>query len=268
MVITSGNALFEMTDHVRLLLLHLGYATVGKEWCGSIINPDVSRLYYITDGEAAVVAKDGTRTLLSKGNWILLPAGFSFNFFCDGQMEHLYAHLKLCDLDGIDMLASFPAPVVLQEEVPETDSFVSRLTSEDITDALLLRHRLEGVLLSLLREHRPPIEYNPYSPCVVKAIKYVKRHLSAQLTVAEVAEHVFVSTSTLTKRFKAELSKSVGEYVNDTIMFEAGQLLLKTNLSILAVSEKYGFSDQFYFSRRFKEKFGMSPRKYRQSVIT
>ena len=98
--------------------------------------------------------------------------------------------------------------------------------------------------------------------------KYIKRHLTAQLTVSEVAEHVFVSNSTLTKRFKTELSKSVGEYINDTIMFEAGQLLLKTNLSILAVSEKYGFSDQFYFSRRFKEKFGMSPMKYRQSVVT
>ena len=60
----------------------------------------------------------------------------------------------------------------------------------------------------------------------------------------------------------------MGEYINDTIMFEAGQLLLKTGLSVLAVSEKYGFSDQFYFSRRFKEKFGMSPLKYRQSVMT
>ena len=69
------------------------------------------------------------------------------------------------------------------------------------------------------------------------------------------------------KRFKAELSKPVGEYVNDTIMFEAGQLLLKTNLSILAISEKYGFSDQFYFSRRFKEKFGVSPMKYRKNII-
>lgn len=268
MIITANTALCERTNHIRLVLLHMGHALVGRDWHGSVINPDVSRLYCITSGEATVVAKDGTLTQLTAGSWVLLPAGFSFDFFCEGQMEHFYCHLKLCVLDGLDMLSSHPSPAVF--DVPGIDStfFTSRMKSEDINDGLLVRHEIERVLLTFLAGQKIQIEYNQYSPCVVKAIKYIKRHLSAQLTVSEIAEHVFVSNSTLTKRFKAELSKSVGEYVNDTVMFEAGQLLLKTNLSILAVSEKYGFSDQFYFSRRFKEKFGMSPRKYRQTVIT
>lgn len=268
MIITANTALCERTNHIRLVLLHMGHALVGRDWHGSVINPDVSRLYYITSGEATVIAKDGTRTLLTEGKWVLLPAGFSFDFSCEGQMEHVYCHLKLCDLDGMDMLASYSSPAVFDVAGIDGAFIKDRLQSQDITDGLLIRHELEKVLLTFLAGQKIQIEYNQYSPCVVKAIKYIKRHLSAQLTVSEIAEHVFVSNSTLTKRFKAELSKSVGEYINDTVMFEAGQLLLKTNLSILAVSEKYGFSDQFYFSRRFKEKFGMSPRKYRQSVIT
>ena len=267
MIVTTNTALCERTNHIRLVLLHMGHALVGTDWCGSVTNPDVSRLYYIMSGEAAVTAKDGTRTRLEAGKWVLLPAGFSFDFSCDGQMEHVYCHLKLCDLDGIDMLSSYPTAAVF--DVPGIDStfFTSRMKSEDINDGLFVRHEIERVLLTFLAEQESRIEYNQYSPCVVKAIKYIKRHLSAQLTVSEIAEHVFVSNSTLTKRFKAELSKPVGEYINDTIMFEASQLLLKTNLSILAISEKYGFSDQFYFSRRFKEKFGMSPMKYRKSII-
>lgn len=268
MIVTANTTLCASTNHIRLMLLHIGHALVGREWCGTIINPDVSRLYYITKGNAAVTASDGKKTLLEQGNWILLPSGFSFDFSCEGEMEQIYCHLKLCDVDGLDMLSALPAPAVLH--LPDTHPafFIDRLKSTDIADGLLLRHEIEKVVLTLLKEQPIHIAYSQYSPSVVKAINYIKRHLSAQLTVSEIAEHVFVSTSTLTKRFKAELSKSVGEYINDTIMFEAGQLLLKTNLSILAVSEKYGFSDQFYFSRRFKEKFGMSPRKYRQSVIT
>lgn len=268
MIATANISLCEKTNHIRLVLLYVGHALVGREWRGSIINPDVSRLYYIANGEAIIVGKDGSRTALTAGKWVLLPAGFSFDFSCEAKMEHIYCHLKLCDLDGLDMLSSYSAPAVFH--VPEIDEkfFIDHLQSSDITSGLLVRHKLEEVLLTFLKEQEIRIEYNQYSPCVVKAIKYIKRHLTAQLTVSEVAEHVFVSNSTLTKRFKAELSKSVGEYINDTIMFEAGQLLLKTNLSILAVSEKYGFSDQFYFSRRFKEKFGMSPMKYRQSVVT
>ena len=268
MIVTANISLCERTNHIRLILLYAGHALVGREWRGKIINPDVSRLYYIISGDAAITALDGTQTPLTAGKWVLLPAGFSFDFSCEEQMEHIYCHLKLCDLDGLDMLSSFSTPAVF--EVPEvtSDFFIDRIQSGEITDGLLLRHEFEKVLLTFLAGQDVQIEYNQYSPCVVKAIKYIKRHLSAQLTVTDVAEHVFVSNSTLTKRFKAELAKSVGEYINDTIMFEAGQLLLKTNLSILAVSEKYGFSDQFYFSRRFKEKFGMSPRKYRQTVIT
>lgn len=267
MIVTANTALCERTNHIRLVLLHMGHAIVGTDWCGSIKAPDVSRLYYIMSGEATVTAKDGTRIPLTAGKWVLLPAGFSFDFSCEDQMEHVYCHLKLCDLDGIDMLSSYPTAAVFEAPEVESSFFTDRLQSSDITDGLLVRHEIEKVLFAFLTRQEVRIEYNQYSPCVVKAIKYIKRHLSAQLTVSEIAEHVFVSNSTLSKRFKAELSKPVGEYINDTIMFEAGQLLLKTNLSILAISEKYGFSDQFYFSRRFKEKFGVAPMKYRKNII-
>ncbi len=268
MTVTANISLCEKTNHIQLVLLYFGHAIVGPEWHGSIINPDVSRLYYVKGGEAVIVGKDGSRTELIPGKWVLLPAGFSFDYSAGEEMEHVYCHLKLCDLDELDMLASYSSPVVF--DVPDVDAqfFIEHLKSSDITSGIIVRHKIEEVLLTFLKEQEIRIEYNQYSPSVVKAIKYIKRHLSAGLTVSEVAEHAFVSKSTLTKRFKAELSKSVGEYINDTIMFEAGQLLLKTNFSILAISEKYGFSDQFYFSRRFKEKFGMSPMKYRKSVVT
>ena len=35
-------------------------------------------------------------------------------------------------------------------------------------------------------------------------------------------------------------------------------------MQISRISERYGFCDQFYFSRRFKEKFGVTPQKYRK----
>jgi AraC-like DNA-binding protein len=53
------------------------------------------------------------------------------------------------------------------------------------------------------------------------------------------------------------------------VLFKAEEMLIKSNLSILEISEMFGFYDQFYFSRRFKERFGISPLKYRnQKHIT
>jgi AraC-like DNA-binding protein len=50
-------------------------------------------------------------------------------------------------------------------------------------------------------------------------------------------------------------------------MFLAGQMLKNTNLTVAQVSEHLGYSEQFYFSRCFKQSFGMSPREYRKSKI-
>ena len=57
---------------------------------------------------------------------------------------------------------------------------------------------------------------------------------------------------------------SVNEYIYNTIMAEAERLLMTGNISIHELSQKFGYSDQLYFSRRFKEKFGIAPREYRK----
>ena len=84
------------------------------------------------------------------------------------------------------------------------------------------------------------------------------------MTTAQVAEHCFVSKSTLTKYFQKELSTSVQKYLYDTLLSEASRILLKENLSVLEVSERLGFSDQFYFARRFKAKYGVPPNRYKK----
>ena len=58
--------------------------------------------------------------------------------------------------------------------------------------------------------------------------------------------------------------ETVTRYIDDAIMFEAEQLLLKSDLTVLQISERFGFCDQFYFSRRFKMKYGETPQKYRK----
>ena len=84
------------------------------------------------------------------------------------------------------------------------------------------------------------------------------------LTIDELAAVACVSRSTLTKHFRAELSCSVGEYVTERVMAKAERMLLTTSLSVRETSELLGFSDQFYFSRIFKERFGVSPRMHRR----
>lgn len=53
-------------------------------------------------------------------------------------------------------------------------------------------------------------------------------------------------------------------FVNQRRLHHASLLLTTTNESIGRIAERCGFSSQSYFDRRFSERFGCTPRAYRQ----
>ena len=135
---------------------------------------------------------------------------------------------------------------------------------KNIVYGLAVRQLITNILLAFIEKFNIQISAEDYSPCIYKALIYIKQNLSMQLSIQQIADSIFVSKSTLTKHFKKELNMSVNEYIYNTIMADAERLLMTSSLSIHDISQKFGYTDQLYFSRRFKEKFGMSPREYRK----
>jgi len=70
--------------------------------------------------------------------------------------------------------------------------------------------------------------------------------------------------STLAKRFKRVVCISIGGFIDDAVLFETARLLIHSDLSVRQISERFGFCDQFYFARRFKEKYGETSQRYRR----
>ncbi len=252
-------------NRIQLFLQLYGYANVSNQWRGTVHNPACSRLYYVKSGSACITTADNVRHTLRAGRWYLLPARCSFTYGCEEEMEHIYFHLKLCDFDEIDLLSAAGQPLSLCLPEMYAQELMAYMGLDDVHSGLNVKQLVYGVVLRFVEHFRLPVERSDYSPCIYHSLRYIKQNLSVKLTISEIAENVFVSKSTLTKSFQKELGMSVNAYVTEAVMSEAGRMLLTSNVSILAVSEKFGFSDQFYFSRRFKEKFGVSPRDYRKN---
>lgn len=250
-------------NNFHLTMFLFGHETVNCSWNGKIQNPSHSRLYYVVSGSALIVTDNGSYKLLP-GRWYLLPAGCSFDYSCEKEFEHLYFHIKFSGSDALDLLKNCKSPVYIDAPDYKLFDFSSDIK---IVDGLIMHSQIYSVVLSILKTHNIDIRSQPLSPCVLKAISYIRKNLSAQLTTEKIAENTFISKSSLTKHFRKELNMSVQEYLYDIIMFEAVQLLTRSSLSILEISENFGFSDQFYFSRRFRQKFGVSPREYRKNVL-
>lgn len=259
-----NHELCRLVNRVRLNLIVFGHARVNTDWNGMVLSPVYSRLYYIVGGDSSITPGGGEKMNLEVGKWYLIPAGCSFHYECDGEMEHYYFHLKLCDFDGTDLLRRCRNPICIDADEDNSKFMKNCVDSGNIMDGLFLQQTVFSVLLSFLQKYNVNIKTENYSPCVMKAIRYIKENLSVQLTISEVAQNIFVSESTLCKCFRRELSMSVNEYVYDLIMSGAEYMLTSGDESVQTISEKYGFCDQFYFSKRFRERFGKSPREYRK----
>ena len=73
-----------------------------------------------------------------------------------------------------------------------------------------------------------------------------------------------MAESTLSKRFRLDTGMAPGAYLNRLVLEKACRLLLSEEVSIAAVADRLGFSDQFYFTKYFRRQMSMTPSAYRR----
>ena len=64
-------------------------------------------------------------------------------------------------------------------------------------------------------------------------------------------------------KMKELVGIGIKDYINKIRLTEATHLLVNTDLTIMEIADKTGFSNQQYFSTVFKQAYGTSPSKYR-----
>ncbi|HIV02962.1 MAG TPA: helix-turn-helix transcriptional regulator, partial [Candidatus Aphodoplasma excrementigallinarum] len=98
-----------------------------------------------------------------------------------------------------------------------------------------------------------------------KVTAYVKAHYSEKLSLAGIAEHVYLSKSYLSKIFKEEMHCSLTDYINRIRVEKSKLLMLDPRLSLVEVAAASGFDNQSYFTKVFRRVTGVSPGKYRET---
>jgi len=91
---------------------------------------------------------------------------------------------------------------------------------------------------------------------------YIQQHYADELSVSLVAEMLFISPNYLGKIFKEQSGQGILDFIKNTRLDAAAERLRGGNASIEDICIKTGFSDTRYFSKLFKEKFAVSPKKY------
>lgn len=97
-------------------------------------------------------------------------------------------------------------------------------------------------------------------------ISYVENNLSEKITLEDVANRFFVSSSTVTHLFTKKINISFYKYVMQRRLWKA-QNLIREGMAMEKIAANVGFGDYSAFYRAFRQEFGMSPRQYYKETL-
>ncbi|THF76898.1 helix-turn-helix domain-containing protein [Cohnella fermenti] len=93
---------------------------------------------------------------------------------------------------------------------------------------------------------------------------YIREHLAEELTLRELANRFSYSANHMGLLFKDQMGESFNDYLVRNRMERAKALLRDPKLKIYEVADRVGYKSLAYFSRLFRDQFGITPGDYRR----
>ena len=97
---------------------------------------------------------------------------------------------------------------------------------------------------------------------IEEAARIIQEELDNQPTIVSLAKRVGLNQNILQRGFKRLYKVTVNEYVRNMRIEKAKELLETSDLNITEVCYKIGLNSRSYFSKLFREKYGLSPKDY------
>ena len=196
---------------------------------------------------------NGRKVVSTPGNAVFLPRGESYSIYGDKGGVFPVINFHSPDL-FCDTIVSVP----IKSVQPYTADF-------DKIKSLFLFEKNRAKIMSIFYGiiHRLASENSEFSGILSPAIKYLEKNcFSAGLSISALAGFCNISEVYFRKLFTNYMGVSPKQYILDTRIEKAKQLLTDGIFKISVISEECGFASPYHFCRIFKQKTGVTPTEY------
>ncbi len=255
------------TNGINMAISQLAYVNIADWWHIKTAKTPYAKMFFVEKGEGeAELHYNGKTVYLKPGNIYIVPPYLEHGYSCKGNFDKLFCNFNLFRYDHYDLFSAFKDIVVLENRENTVTEVIKCYHDRNIIDCLKLKTLMYSAAYdALLLSGAATDNIVKYSPIIYKTIELINGRCRIDLKADTIAEELFVSAATLQKQFKREVGASLGKYIKTWVMLSSEFELRTTKLPIKELAEKYGFCDQFYFSRVFSNYFHISPLKYRNS---
>lgn len=253
-------------------------------------------LRFITRGEA-VFKINGEEIIVHKNEIAYIPEGAVMSCWALSENIEFYS-IRFCvtaRLNDSDFLGEyFHIPTITKNAQESVLTYFQEIyqsaTSQNPSRLFRIRGNLELILAYLTQranaegeaevpsEHDVPDAHSLEAirrrnaktqninrdPRIQVVVDYLTPHLNESFTIQSLSEMAQVSQTSFRRLFKAHTGKSPSDYIRELRMTSAARMLLTSDREIAEIGYQVGFSDANYFSRTFRQVFGVSPHQYRR----
>ena len=120
----------------------------------------------------------------------------------------------------------------------------------------------------LYKISEPKSEREEATTLCQQAVDYINKNYANISCNCQIAEALGYHDYYLNRIFKENMGTTLHRYLMDLRMQKAATALVTTNLSVGEIAKCVGFYNADHFSKRFSQKFGISPNVYRRQKST
>ena len=262
----------------ELYLTEIGEIEVER---GTIWNPgkkpDFNLLVFCTRG-SGIAEILGEQIPVTGDQFFVIPKGDTFKFY---SVIDENTRFLVVNFDGTKVKMLSNKFSVVRNLIPPVNNLVANreMLFEEIFNNLAKGFHDENLeyvnfcfghlLATFLYANRTSEDLADESnPVVRRAIHFMHKNIGKKLTLQQISNEVGYSPTYFTTLFKNETNYSPLSYFSHLKILKATEFLDYTRHKVKEISFLLGYSDPYYFTKDFKKRMGMSPRQYRNRVVT
>ncbi|MDR0411611.1 MAG: AraC family transcriptional regulator [Treponema sp.] len=228
------------------------------------------QIVYISDGSGVFCAEGQSHTVTSGSMLLLLPGlrHFYKPLAETGWHEYWVGFIGAFFNDLVNQGILSKEQVFFEMGLHEYAlSIFGKIFDEVRVQRPLYQIKVGSLIFSLLAEalsYERRKDHPSYSQQITEKAKYlIETNSDSEIDITSVAQTIGISASRLNEIFKTYTSMTPYQYYIQVKIDRACRLLEQENISIKEAAFRLGFKDQYYFSRLFSRKTGISPSKWK-----
>lgn len=270
---TTDRYSIERLSGQSLAVVQCGIQICDPSHCSGMNIPSCYSISFVIEGKG-VYYVEGKEYEVSAGQGFLIIPGLINKYTADEKepWKYIFASFNGPDddtlvhnagLDETNVVFNFPFDDAMINDLYAMHKACKSYDAlgYDVTGYFLL------VMSRLIKQNTREKETHAYPEYYLKkAVLYMENNYNRDISVRDVANFVNIDRTYLFKIFKKYLNKSASAWLLDYRLKKSIEIMENKELSINEIADLTGFYDVSHFYKAFSEKYGVTPKKFRQQM--